>query len=532
MTNLPTVSRSQKKERTRSLQQQQKKRDGGVKNQSIVTTFKQYLIVKYQHTTYNVQQPPSNKTAKEQEEACWPAGSTKPTHAQAESRSTYHRVETATIDNGRTRPKKHAKVSPPPIIIIMPPSPSSTSASSDLSLQLSKQSTTTTTTTTTTTNPQPVQPSESSVSPSSLSSSSSTEGFFSRCCSRISGSIFKISSARVSPKGCRFIGYMRIAFALICIVDRLMLYPDYELFFHPHHGMLRLVNVNNVDNDNNTINVVDDNTTTCSATSHDGTCSSSSYDSTPTIMTPTKMATFLLQQLQQRLHFFTNNNMPDDLQNINLLSRMQYTTTMDQRWWLFWFGFVNILLVLVGICPRLNLLLWHINYCSIMYNSSDYIADGTETGIVPLTKLMDFYFMLLPLDNITIYDGFGGLLCRKKKKKNQSNNPGRHRRQREEQRRQYQKDENTTNDYNEMNNQIVVGDNNKNETAVVETLATTTSAMTTTSWPMWPVFLVQWQTVLIMVGAGLAKWTGADEAHPISSSHWVDGTSMYYIMFG
>ena len=301
-----------------------------------------------------------------------------------------------------------------------------------------------------------------------------------------------------------------------------MLYNDYELFFHPNHGMLRVVTVTNSVNNNNNTTTIDIIDQTCTFTSYDGDGTCSSSDSTSTTMT-----TLLLQQLRLLLPFeFDNNNKnnvisPNSNNIPNLLSLMQYTTTMEQRWWLFWFGFLNILLVFVGIWPRLNLLFWHINYCSIMYNSSDYIADGTETGIVPLTKLMNFYFMLLPLDNITIYDGFGfgrrrGLFLSLfffGTKKNDDD----------------QKGQNLTNDdYNddrEVKNQIMVGNNNDDkDTPVADTVAATTT--TTSSWPMWPVFLVQWQTVLIMVGAGLAKWTGADKTRPISSSHWVDGTSM------
>ena len=37
---------------------------------------------------------------------------------------------------------------------------------------------------------------------------------------------------------------------------------------------------------------------------------------------------------------------------------------------------------------------------------------------------------------------------------------------------------------------------------------------------MWPVWLFQWQSVLVMLGAMAGKFDG---------NHWVDGTAMYYV---
>lgn len=137
----------------------------------------------------------------------------------------------------------------------------------------------------------------------------------------------------------------------------------------------------------------------------------------------------------------------------------------DYIWFLWALGVLNAFLLILGIAPRFNAVLLHINNCSFNF-ANDLLCDGTDTGICPLMRIYNTFLFFMPLHHITVFDGFG---FRKKKK---------------------------------LSGQLDDDDD---------------------SWPMWPVWLFQWQSVLVYAGAGAGKWDGPT---------WKEGTAMYYISFG
>ena len=142
-----------------------------------------------------------------------------------------------------------------------------------------------------------------------------------------------------------------------------------------------------------------------------------------------------------------------------LLSLLRYVGDSDTILWsMHYLGLINALLLLLGIAPRLNAFALFINKCSFDH-AHWMLPDGIDTGLNTMARLFNFHLLFLPLHHITIYDGFG----RKEKPANAQDD----------------------------------------------------------TWPMWTVWLWQWQTVLIFFGAMMCKFDG---------DHWTNGTAMYYIM--
>lgn len=126
-------------------------------------------------------------------------------------------------------------------------------------------------------------------------------------------------------------------------------------------------------------------------------------------------------------------------------------------WLLYSIGLLNAVLLLLGIAPRLNAISFYFNTCSF-HNMNWMLCDGVFTGVCPLVRIFSFIFVFLPLHHITIWDKFGRNL-------------------------KYHKDEEC-------------------------------------SWVMWPVWLLQWQSVFVMLGAMVGKLDG---------DFWMNGTAMYYV---
>jgi hypothetical protein len=163
-------------------------------------------------------------------------------------------------------------------------------------------------------------------------------------------------------------------------------------------------------------------------------------------------------------YFLSPNNglLPIDQEEegiFGLLSLLRYVGDSDAILWsMHYLGLMNALLLLLGIAPRLNAFALFINKCSFDH-AHWMICDGVATGVNPMARLYNFYLLFLPLHHITIYDGFG----------------------------RKEKPTNTQND----------------------------------TWPMWTVWLWQWQTVLVFFGAMVGKFHG---------DHWTNGTAMYYVV--
>jgi len=133
-------------------------------------------------------------------------------------------------------------------------------------------------------------------------------------------------------------------------------------------------------------------------------------------------------------------------------------------WIMYVMGLVHGSLLLLGIHPRINAILMQINFRSFK-NTTPVFWDGEDE----LMLILGFYMFFLPLHHVTIYDRFGTI------------------------------------------QEKLVPGKAKNDTR---------SDITGDSWPMWPVWLVKWQMVLIYMGAAAGKLNGKD---------WTGGTAMYYI---
>ena len=71
----------------------------------------------------------------------------------------------------------------------------------------------------------------------------------------------------------------------------------------------------------------------------------------------------------------------------------------------FYVGIVNAVLLLLGITPKLQLLLLHVNMLSFHYHNNA-IWDGEDV----MFKIWNFLFLFLPLHHVTVYDHFCHLL--------------------------------------------------------------------------------------------------------------------------
>ena len=212
-------------------------------------------------------------------------------------------------------------------------------------------------------------------------------------------------NARMGTDGCRKAGWIRIGFATLCILDRLLLHLDLDLFLSPTRGLLPIS--------------------------------------------------------QEKVGLW------------GMLSLLRFVQDSDELMWsLHYLGLINAILLLLGVAPRLNALLLFLNKCSFD-NASWMLVDGADTGLNPMARLFNFHILFLPLHHITIYDGFGfGHMWRG-------------------------------------------GKTNSNDNTF------TSSTKNSDSWPMWTVWLWQWETVLIFFGAMVGKFNG---------TVWTSGNAMYYVM--
>ena len=196
-------------------------------------------------------------------------------------------------------------------------------------------------------------------------------------------------------EGCRKVGYIRICFALIQIVDRLLLGLDLEFFLSPTSGVL---------------------------------------------------------PIEEERHGF--------LGLMSLLRLIVDDKNSFNLWVLYWVGLANCALLLLGIAPRLNAFMLYVNTCSF-HNANWMLCDGVKTGVCPLLRIFSLFFLFLPLHHITIWDEFG----------------------------------------------------------TAKSVFTNGKSMKS-NWPMWPVWLFQVQSVLVMLGAMVGKFEGTT---------WINGSAMYYV---
>ncbi len=139
----------------------------------------------------------------------------------------------------------------------------------------------------------------------------------------------------------------------------------------------------------------------------------------------------------------------------------------------FYVGIVNAVLLLLGIAPKLQLLLLHVNMLSFHYHNYA-IWDGEDA----MFKVWNFLFLFLPLHHVTVYDNFRHLL----------------------------------------------GDPRN---ATIGTTTTTaaehgddTHQHQDETWPMWPFRLWQIEMCCIYMGAGYSK---------LSTDNWYRGNALYRV---
>ena len=133
----------------------------------------------------------------------------------------------------------------------------------------------------------------------------------------------------------------------------------------------------------------------------------------------------------------------------------------------FYVGIVNAVLLLLGIAPKFQLLLLHVNMLSFHFHSP-LIWDGEDN----MFKIWNFLFLFLPLHHITIHDNFRHLFY-------------------------YKGTSPTARISTEMDDDTELDD-----------------------WPMWPFRLWQIEICCIYVGAGFAK---------LSTDQWSSGNAMYSV---
>ena len=143
-------------------------------------------------------------------------------------------------------------------------------------------------------------------------------------------------------------GWIRIAFATLAIVDRLLLHLDLDLFLSPTTGLLPI--------------------------------------------SQEKRGLFGILSL---LRFVTRDSRCGGVD-----------VGAAYLWSMHYFGLLNSVLLLLGVAPRLNAFALFVNTCSFQ-NANWMIVDGGTTGLGPMARLYNFHLLFLPLHHITVYDGFG-----------------------------------------------------------------------------------------------------------------------------
>ena len=140
----------------------------------------------------------------------------------------------------------------------------------------------------------------------------------------------------------------------------------------------------------------------------------------------------------------------------------------------FYVGVINVVLLLLGIVPKLQLLLLHINMLSFHHHSGT-IWDGEDN----MFRLWNFLFLFVPLHHVTIYDNFRHLFY-----------------------------------YTSTTNSPAAAASNSSSSK------STAVAKHDDTWPMWPFRLWQIEIWCIYIGAGYSK---------LSTDIWSSGNAMYSV---
>jgi hypothetical protein len=138
----------------------------------------------------------------------------------------------------------------------------------------------------------------------------------------------------------------------------------------------------------------------------------------------------------------------------------------------FYFGILNAILLLLGITPKLQLLLLQINMLSFHLHS-DLIWDGEDA----MFKIWNFLFLFLPLHRVTVYDHFRGLFFFQARP-------------------------------------------DKTTTTTTKSIDASTVDTEDETWPMWPFRLWQIEICCIYIGAGYTK---------LASDIWTSGNALYRV---
>jgi hypothetical protein len=129
-------------------------------------------------------------------------------------------------------------------------------------------------------------------------------------------------------------------------------------------------------------------------------------------------------------------------------------------------GIVQAVLLLLGICPKLQIIGLHLNMLSFHLHS-DLIWDGEDN----MFKMWNFLFLFLPLHCVTVYDRFNGSWSWKR-------------------------------------------------TPATTTATTNIPNTTILDWPMWPFRLWQLELCFLYLGAGYSK---------LATDVWSSGNALYHV---
>ena len=177
--------------------------------------------------------------------------------------------------------------------------------------------------------------------------------------------------------------------------------------------------------------------------------------------------TFYLTQMMPCEQYYRTTASPNSLL-CTIAGAVHPTQSPYVYYTFFYVGILNAVLLLLGITPKFQLVLLHINMLSF-YNHSTLIWDGEDT----MFALWNFLFLFLPLHHVTIYDKFRHLFyC------------------------------------------------NRNEQQAMKASKDGTVITTAETWPMWPFRLWQIEICCIYIGAGYSK---------LSTDLWSSGNAMYHV---
>lgn len=144
----------------------------------------------------------------------------------------------------------------------------------------------------------------------------------------------------------------------------------------------------------------------------------------------------------------------------------------------FYVGILNAVLLLLGIAPKIQLVLLHINMLSFHHHSAA-IWDGEDN----MFRIWNFLFLFLPLHHVTIYDHFRHLFYYRHRTEQPPPPP-------------------------------------PPPTISSKDGSTTIATTTSETWPMWPFRLWQIEICCIYIGAGYTK---------LSTDLWSSGNALYSV---